>query len=62
MPAEPSPPAVRANKILNDSLTDKVLMNQCIDAYGDAAAKNPVYAVPCGGGTGKPLIVDGGKR
>ncbi|MGW6568312.1 prohibitin family protein [Streptomyces sp. NPDC054975] len=52
----------RANKILNDSLTDKVLMNQCIDAYKEAAAKNPVYAVPCGGGTGNPLIVDGTKR
>ncbi|MFJ3584752.1 prohibitin family protein [Streptomyces sp. NPDC090127] len=52
----------RANKILNESLTDKVLMNQCIDAYKEAAAKNPVYAVPCGGGTGNPLIVDGTKR
>ncbi|MFD7323624.1 SPFH domain-containing protein [Streptomyces sp. NPDC059875] len=52
----------RANKILNDSLTDKVLMNQCIDAYKEAAAKNPVYAVPCGGGSGNPLIVDGTKR
>ncbi|MDT9693065.1 prohibitin family protein [Streptomyces sp. P9(2023)] len=52
----------RANKILNDSLTDKVLMNQCIEAYKEAAAKNPVYAVPCGGGTGNPLIVDGTKR
>ncbi|GGU29610.1 prohibitin family protein [Streptomyces lavendofoliae] len=52
----------RANKILNDSLTDKVLLNQCIDAYKEAAAKNPVYAVPCGGGGGNPLIVDGTKR
>ncbi|WP_332328166.1 prohibitin family protein [Streptomyces sp. WMMC940] len=52
----------RANKILNDSLTDKVLTNQCIEAYKEAAVKNPVYAVPCGGGTGNPLIVDGGKR
>ncbi|MEU8522323.1 prohibitin family protein [Streptomyces sp. NBC_01216] len=52
----------RANKILNDSLTDKVLANQCIDAYKEAAAKNPVYAVPCGGGSGSPLIVDGTKR
>ncbi|WP_137988518.1 prohibitin family protein [Streptomyces vilmorinianum] len=52
----------RANKILNDSLTDKVLMNQCIDAYKEAAAKNPVYAVPCGSGSGNPLIVDGTKR
>ncbi|MFE7776577.1 SPFH domain-containing protein [Streptomyces sp. NPDC057445] len=48
----------KANRILNDSLTDKVLMNQCIDAYREAAAKNPVYAVPCGGGSGNPLIVD----
>ncbi|MEU8525215.1 MULTISPECIES: prohibitin family protein [Streptomyces] len=48
----------RANKILSDSLTDKVLMNQCIEAYKEAAAKNPVYAVPCGGGSGNPLIVD----
>lgn len=52
----------RANKILNDSLTDKVLMNQCIDAYKEAAAKNPVYAVPCGASGGNPLIVDGTKR
>ncbi|MEU2154474.1 prohibitin family protein [Streptomyces sp. NPDC019396] len=52
----------RANKILNDSLTDKVIMNQCIDAFREAAAKNPVYAVPCGGGSGNPLIVDGTKR
>ncbi|MGW4158804.1 prohibitin family protein [Streptomyces sp. NPDC004788] len=52
----------RANKILNDSLTDKVLMNQCIDAYREASAKNPVYAVPCGGGGSNPLIVDGSKR
>jgi regulator of protease activity HflC (stomatin/prohibitin superfamily) len=52
----------RANKILNNSLTDKVLMNQCIDAYRDAAAKNPVYAVPCGGGSGTPVIVDGKKN
>ncbi|WP_406862269.1 prohibitin family protein [Streptomyces sp. HUAS MG47] len=48
----------RANKILSDSLTDKVLLNQCIEAYKEAAAKNPVYAVPCGGGSGNPLIVD----
>ncbi|MFF9013630.1 prohibitin family protein [Streptomyces sp. NPDC014870] len=52
----------RANKILNESLTDKVLANQCIDAYKEAAAKNPVYAVPCGSGTGTPVIVDGSKR
>ncbi|MCX4824748.1 prohibitin family protein [Streptomyces sp. NBC_01142] len=52
----------KANRILNDSLTDKVLTNQCIDAYKHAAAKNPVYAVPCGGGSGNPLIVDGTKN
>jgi regulator of protease activity HflC (stomatin/prohibitin superfamily) len=52
----------KANKILNDSLSDKVLANQCIEAFKDAAAKNPVYAVPCGGGSGNPLIVDGTKR
>ncbi|MFI8963516.1 SPFH domain-containing protein [Streptomyces sp. NPDC053493] len=52
----------RANKILNESLTDKVLMNQCIDAYKEASAKNPVYAVPCGSGGSNPLIVDGTKR
>ncbi|WP_418958307.1 prohibitin family protein [Streptomyces tritici] len=48
----------RANKIINNSLTDKVLMNQCIEAYKEAAAKNPVYAVPCGSGSGTPVIVD----
>ncbi|MFF3325780.1 prohibitin family protein [Streptomyces sp. NPDC002889] len=52
----------RANKILNDSLSDKVLANQCIDAFKEAAAKNPVYAVPCGSGSGNPLIVDGTKN
>ncbi|MFD4143494.1 MULTISPECIES: prohibitin family protein [unclassified Streptomyces] len=52
----------RANKILSDSLSDKVLANQCIDAFKEAAAKNPVYAVPCGSGTGNPLIVDGTKN
>ncbi|GGT38474.1 hypothetical protein GCM10014713_35280 [Streptomyces purpureus] len=52
----------RANKILNDSLTDKILLNQCIDAFKDASARNPVYAVPCGGGSGTPLIVDGTKK
>ncbi|MFF3288878.1 prohibitin family protein [Streptomyces sp. NPDC003023] len=52
----------RANKILNDSLSDKVLANQCIEAFKEAAQKNPVYAVPCGGGSGNPLIVDGTKR
>ncbi|NBM16179.1 prohibitin family protein [Streptomyces sp. GC420] len=52
----------RANKILNDSLTDKVLMNQCIEAYKEAAKENPVYAVPCGSGDGAPVIVDGSGR
>lgn len=52
----------RANKILDNSLSDKVLTNQCIDAFKEAAAKHPVYAVPCGGGTGNPLIVDGTKN
>jgi regulator of protease activity HflC (stomatin/prohibitin superfamily) len=52
----------RANKILNSSLSDKVLMNQCIDAFKEASAKHPVYAVPCGGGSGNPLIVDGTKN
>ncbi|MFJ8645577.1 prohibitin family protein [Streptomyces sp. NPDC093546] len=52
----------KANKILSDSLTDKVLLNQCIEAFKEAAAKNPVYAVPCGGGSGNPLIVDGTKK
>ncbi|MFB7738794.1 prohibitin family protein [Streptomyces sp. NPDC056112] len=52
----------RANKILNDSLTDKVLTNQCIDAYREAAKENPVYAVPCGSGNGTPVIVDGSGR
>ncbi|TXS56165.1 prohibitin family protein [Streptomyces sp. t39] len=49
----------KANRILNDSLSDKVLANQCIEAFKEAAASQPVYAVPCGGGTGNPLIVDG---
>lgn len=52
----------RANKILSDSLSDKVLMNQCIEAFKEAAKKNPVYAVPCGSGSGNPLIVDGTGR
>ncbi|MEE1756804.1 prohibitin family protein [Streptomyces sp. SP18CS02] len=52
----------RANKILDGSLTDKILLNQCIEAFKEASAKNPVYAVPCGGGTGNPLIVDGTKK
>ncbi|MEU0985817.1 prohibitin family protein [Streptomyces sp. NPDC005953] len=52
----------RANKILSNSLTDKILINQCIDAFKEAAAKNPVYAVPCGGSGANPLIVDGTKK
>ncbi|OEJ95139.1 prohibitin family protein [Streptomyces thermolilacinus] len=52
----------RANKILTSSLTDKVLLNQCIEAFKEAAAKNPVYTVPCGGGGGTPVIVDGKKN
>jgi regulator of protease activity HflC (stomatin/prohibitin superfamily) len=52
----------KANRILNDSLSERVLTNQCIDAYKEAASKHPVYAVPCGGGNGNPLIVDGTKN
>ncbi|MGW4030948.1 prohibitin family protein [Streptomyces sp. NPDC004838] len=52
----------KANRILNESLSDKVLANQCIEAFKEAAAKNPVYAVPCGSGGGNPVIVDGSKR
>ncbi|MFE3069285.1 prohibitin family protein [Streptomyces sp. NPDC059247] len=52
----------RANRILNDSLTDKVLMNQCIDAFKEAAGKNAIYTVPCGNGSSTPVIVDGSKR
>ncbi|MFE1500693.1 prohibitin family protein, partial [Streptomyces albidoflavus] len=44
----------RANKILNESLTDKVLTNQCIDAFKEAAAKNPIYTVPCANGASAP--------
>ncbi|MFD5637057.1 MULTISPECIES: prohibitin family protein [unclassified Streptomyces] len=53
----------RANKIIEQSLSDKVLYNQCLEAYKEAAKSNPVYAVPCGtdsGGT--PVIVDGRKK
>jgi regulator of protease activity HflC (stomatin/prohibitin superfamily) len=53
----------RANKILERSLSDKVLYNQCLEAYKEAAKANPVYAVPCGtdsGGT--PVIVDSSKK
>ncbi|MFJ4002691.1 prohibitin family protein [Streptomyces sp. NPDC090023] len=53
----------RANKILERSLSDKVLYNQCLDAYREAAKAHPVYAVPCGGGSGgTPVIVDGTKN
>jgi regulator of protease activity HflC (stomatin/prohibitin superfamily) len=52
----------RANKILTSSLSDKVLLNQCIEAFKEAAAQNPVYAVPCGSGGGTPVIVDGKKN
>ncbi|MFJ3307432.1 prohibitin family protein [Streptomyces sp. NPDC086549] len=53
----------RANKIIERSLSDKVLYNQCLDAYREAAKAHPVYAVPCGtdsGGT--PVIVDNSKN
>jgi len=53
----------RANKIIERSLTDKVLYNQCLEAYKEAAKAHPVYAVPCGtdsGGT--PVIVNNGKN
>ncbi|WNO69397.1 hypothetical protein OG830_39635 [Streptomyces sp. NBC_00121] len=51
-----------ANKIIERSLSDKVLYNRYLDAYREAAKSHPVYAVPCGtdsGGT--PVIVDGSK-
>ncbi|MFD8297818.1 prohibitin family protein [Streptomyces bauhiniae] len=52
-----------ANKILERSLSDKVLYNQCLDAYREAAKAHPVYAVPCGSGAGgTPVIVDGTKN
>ncbi|TKS99533.1 prohibitin family protein [Streptomyces lasalocidi] len=52
-----------ANKILERSLSDKVLYNQCLEAYREAAKANPVYAVPCGtDANGTPVIVDSGKR
>lgn len=50
-----------ANRVIADSLTDRMLMSQCIDAFKAAAEKNPVYASPCGS-TGSPVIVDGTKR
>ncbi|MFD8966411.1 prohibitin family protein [Streptomyces sp. NPDC059568] len=50
----------KANAILERSLTDRVLRNQCIEAFKEAAKANPVYAVPCGSGSnGTPVIVDG---
>ncbi|MFH9662605.1 prohibitin family protein [Streptomyces sp. NPDC017248] len=52
-----------ANKIIERSLSDKVLYNQCLEAYKEAAKANPVYAVPCGtDADGTPVIVDSGKR
>lgn len=52
-----------ANKIIERSLSDKVLYNQCLDAYKEAAKANPVYAVPCGtDSNGTPVIVDTGKN
>lgn len=52
----------KANRTLNKSLTDKVLLSQCIEAYESAAQANPVYAVPCGTGSdGTPVIVDSTK-
>lgn len=53
----------RANGILEKSLTDKVLYNQCLEAFKEAAAANPVYAVPCGtGSNGTSVIVDSSKN
>ncbi|MEU9129625.1 prohibitin family protein [Kitasatospora sp. NPDC048540] len=54
----------QANTVIANSLTDRILMSQCIDAFKAAAEKNPVYASPCGSGAGgsAPLIVDGTKR
>ncbi|MFJ1707201.1 prohibitin family protein [Kitasatospora sp. NPDC088346] len=54
----------QANSLIANSLTDKILMSQCIEAFKAAAEKNPVYASPCGGSGagGTPLIVDGTKR
>ncbi|MFF4535504.1 prohibitin family protein [Streptomyces aureus] len=53
----------RANKIIERSLSDKVLYNQCLEAYKEAAKSNPVYAVPCGtDANGTPVIVDNGKK
>ncbi|MGV9247165.1 prohibitin family protein [Streptomyces sp. NPDC003710] len=53
----------RANKIIQQSLSDKVLYNQCLEAYKEAAKAHPVYAVPCGTDSrGTPVIVDSGKN
>lgn len=53
----------RANEILDRSLSDKVLYNQCLEAFKQAAKANPVYAVPCGtDSNGTPVIVDGTKN
>ncbi|MGI5455603.1 prohibitin family protein [Streptomyces sp. CA-249302] len=53
----------RANEIIEKSLSDKVLYNQCLEAYKEAAKANPVYAVPCGtSSSGTPVIVDGTKN
>ncbi len=53
----------RANTILSKSLSDKVLYNQCLEAYKEAARANPVYAVPCGtSANGTPVIVDSTKN
>ena len=50
-------------QIIERSLSDKVLYNQCLEAYKEAAKANPVYAVPCGtDANGTPVIVDSGKR
>ncbi|GGV03853.1 hypothetical protein GCM10010495_14330 [Kitasatospora herbaricolor] len=50
-----------ANSVIANSLTDKILLSQCIEAFKAAAEKNPVYASPCGS-AGTPVIVDGTKR
>ncbi|MFF7587815.1 prohibitin family protein [Kitasatospora purpeofusca] len=50
-----------ANAAIAGSLTDKILLSQCIEAFKAAAEKNPVYASPCGS-NGTPVIVDGTKR
>ncbi|MFG2824077.1 prohibitin family protein [Kitasatospora sp. NPDC048365] len=50
-----------ANAAIAGSLTDKLLLSQCIEAFKAAAEKNPVYASPCGSG-GTPVIVDSTKR